>query len=332
MKTRILVTGGLGFIGSHVVEHILLNTTWDIVVLDKLTYASNGLNRLRDIGKELCEDRVTVLMHDFALAFPEGITQEIGQVDYIFHIGAESHVDRSMEDAMPFAISNVVGTTNLLEWTKKTQKNLKRYVQFSTDEVYGAAPEGHFFKEWANMHPSNPYSASKAGADMMAYCFQHAYNMPIIFTRTMNCIGERQDKEKFVPKTIRAIMNKEKVILHGTDKDNLSSRCWLHSRNAADALLFLMNKSKIGDMYHIVGVEKSVLDVANIINQEINGRDLNENEIEYIDFHSARPGHDRRYAMSGEKMSKMGWNPSVEFEKSLRKTVQWTIRNSEWIK
>jgi dTDP-glucose 4,6-dehydratase len=272
------------------------------------------------------------LQHDFTQPFPEGIDKEIGQLDYIIHMGAETHVDRSLVDAMPFAISNVVGTTNLLEWVKKNQKNLKKYVQFSTDEVYGAAPDGVFYKEWDTMKPSNPYAASKAGADMMAFAFLHAFKVPVIITRTMNCVGERQDVEKFVPKTIRSIVNSEKVLLHGSSSANVSSRCWLHARNAADALLYILNRDTVGDMFHIVGEEMSVLDVSNIICQEIKGRKLKEDEIEYLDFHSARPGHDKRYAMSGDKIRKFGWNPKVPFEQSLRKTVRWSLLHKEWLK
>lgn len=325
-----MITGGCGFIGSHVVEHLLVNTDWELIILDKLTYASAGFDRLRDL-KCFNAHRVLPLQHDFTQPFPEGIDKEIGELDYIIHMGAETHVDRSLFNAMPFAISNVTGTTNLLEWTRKTQKNLKLYIQFSTDEVYGAAPDGVFYKEWDTMRPSNPYAASKAGADMMAFAFYHAFKLPVLITRTMNCVGERQDVEKFVPKTIRALVKGEKVTLHGSSSANISSRCWLHARNAADAILYLLHKGASGEMFHIVGEEESVLQVANIICQEIKHRDLEEEEIQYIDFHSARPGHDKRYAMSGDKLRKFGWNPKVPFEQSLRKTVRWSLEHKEWL-
>ena len=329
-NSRILITGGCGFIGSHLIEHLLVNTKWKIIVIDKLTYAANGLNRLRDLNC-LNKERLSIFTHDFTYPFSMGVTEEIGQVDYIVHMGAETHVDRSLDDAMPFAVSNVLGTTNLLEWVKRTQKNLKRYVQFSTDETYGAAPEGVFYKEWDTMKPSNPYAASKAGADMMAFSFAHAFNLPVIITRTMNCVGERQHPEKFVPKTIKSISNNGRVILHGVDKYSISSRCWIHARNAADAVLFLLDKGITAEMYHIVGIEKTVLDIANIICNEIKGRNLKEDEIEFIDFHQARPGHDKRYAMSGQKLSDMGWHPQVPFEESLRRMVHWTLQNKQWL-
>ncbi len=329
---KVLITGGCGFIGSHFCEHVLKNTDWDIVIIDKLTYASNGFDRIRDIDV-FDEKRIRIFTCDFVHPISDELTKEIGDIDYIIHMGAETHVDRSLTDALPFAISNVVGTTNLLEWVKHTQKNLKKYIQFSTDEVYGAAPDGVFYAEWDTMKPSNPYAASKAGADMMAFSFAHAFGLPIIITRTMNCVGQKQHVEKFIPKTIRAILNNDKVILHGKNYNDISSRCWIHARNVADAILFLINKSVNADMYHIVGEEKTVLNIANIICQEMKNRNLLDNEITFVNFHEARKGHDKRYAMSGEKLKNMGWQPKIPFEDSLRKTVQWSLepRNRRWL-
>jgi dTDP-glucose 4,6-dehydratase len=327
---RVLITGGAGFIGSHILEHFMKNTDWDIVVWDKLTYAANGLDRIRDI-ECFNEKRVLVLTVDFSNPIEEGIIQETGQVDYVLHIAGETHVDRSLQDAIPFVSANVMGTGRILEWAKNTQKNLKKYIQFGTDEVYGAAPPNFFFKEWDTMRPSNPYAATKGGGDLLAYSFAHAFEIPIIISRTMNCYGERQHPEKFLPKTIRAILHNEKVILHGQNKDNLSSRCWIHARNVADALLFLINNSINKDMYHIVGEERNVFEIANIICQEVKGRDLQDSEIEYVDFHQARKGHDKRYAMSGEKLAGMGWKAPLSLEDSLRKTVKWTLENKKWL-
>jgi len=326
---KILVTGGAGFIGHHLVEHILKNTDWDIVVLDRLTYAASGFDRLRDINV-FDGRRVTILTHDYSTFMPEGIVQEIGQVDYVVNMGAETSVDKSLVDGIPFAVSNVVGTTVLLEWAK-TQSKLKRFLQFSTDEVYGAALEGIFFKEWDTMRPSNPYAGSKAGADMMALSYAHSFNLPISISRTMNVLGQRQNSEKFVPKTIRAIVNGEKVVLHGKNKDDLSSRCWIHARNVADAVMFLLDKGETEDMYHIVGEELSVYDIANIINREIKGEELKSSDIEFVDFHTARPGHDKRYAMSGEKLTKMGWTAKIDLEQSLVDCVRWTLNNKRWL-
>ena len=335
MGIKLLVTGGCGFIGHHFCEHIIKNTDWDLIVLDKLTYASEGFDRLRDISV-FDNKRVKILTCDFAKPISEGVTQEIGQVDYIVHMGAETHVDRSLEDPMPFAMSNVMGTTRLLQWIRATQKNLKKYIQFSTDEVYGPAPEGVFYKEWDLMQPSNPYAASKGGADLMAISFAFAYKMPIMITRTMNVIGERQHPEKFLPKTLRAIEKGEKVILHG-QPDKLSSRCWIHARNVAAAILFLINngetleKGKKQGMYHIVGEERNVKEIADIISQVLNKRPLSNEEITFVDFHSAREGHDFRYALDGARLKEKGFKMPVSLEASLKKTIEWSLANRRWL-
>lgn len=340
-KKTILVTGGAGFVGHHFVEEVLKTTNWDIVVLDSLNYAGN-LNRITDIT---CFDpaRVKFIWHDLAAPISETTHKLIGELDYCCHFAAESHVDRSLEDSIPFVTSNVVGTAHLLEYFKHRQPGCKTLI-FSTDEVFGPALEGIYFKEDDRFKPSNPYSASKAGEEMIAYSFAHAFGMPISIVRSMNIIGERQHPEKFVPKTIKAILGGEPVTLHGRGEDDLSSRCWIHARNVADGLLFLFDKAEREQFYHIVGEERTVLEMANWIAEAIRDwqfkqgavrfADYHETakmQVQFIDYHTARPGHDKRYALSGEKMAKMGWTPPVDLERSLKKTVQWTLENQKWL-
>jgi len=327
-KKRILVTGGAGFVGHHFVEEVLKTTNWDIVVLDSLNYAGN-LNRITDI-KEFDPSRVKFVWHDLKAPISETTHKIIGELDYCAHFAAESHVDRSLEDSIPFVASNVLGTANLLEYFKRYQPQCKTLI-FSTDEVFGPAEPGIYFKEDDRFRPSNPYAATKAGEEMIAYSFAHAFEMPISIVRSMNIIGERQHPEKFVPKTIKAILAGEPVVLHGRNAKDVSSRCWIHARNVADAILFLFDKAEKEEFYHIVGEEKTVLDVANWISEEIRGRKLNEDEIQFVDYHTARPGHDKRYALSGEKLAKMGWVPPVDLEHSLKKTVRWTLENQKWL-
>jgi len=328
-KKRILCTGGCGFVGHHVIEHLLKSTDYDIVVLDKLSYSSEGLDRLRDI-EAFDEKRVLILTADLSKPIPEGLRQEIGKLDYIYHIAAESHVERSLEDAIPFVVSNVLGTTYLLEYVKHYQKNLKKYIGFNTDECFGPAPEGVYSKETDKFLPSNPYSGAKGGQWCMEYSFAHSFKIPIILTHTMNIIGERQHPEKFIPMTIRKLMRGEKVILHGV-KDKLSSRKWIHARNVADALLFLLDKGVPEESYNIAGEEKDVLEIANMISQVVNGRVMEKDEYEIHDVHSQRPGHDLRYSLSGEKMEKLGWKSPVDLEESLTKVIEWTMKNPKWI-
>jgi dTDP-glucose 4,6-dehydratase len=328
MSKRILITGGAGFVGHHCVEAVLKNTDWEIVVLDCLSYAGN-LNRITDI-EVFDPKRVKFVWHDLKAPISEMTHKLLGKLDYCIHFAAESHVDRSLEDSIPFVVSNVVGTAHLLEYLKHYQPECKTLV-FSTDEVFGPAPEGVYFKEEDSFRPSNPYSGSKAGQEMIAYSFAHAFRMPIVITRSMNIFAERQHPEKFVPKTIKAILNNEKVMIHGRERNDLSSRCWIHARNVADALFFLLEKAQPKEFYHIVGEEKTVLEIADWICEVIKGRRLKDDEIEFVDYHTARPGHDKRYALSGEKLAKMGWVPPKNLEESLKKTVEWTIKNQKWL-
>ncbi len=201
----------------------------------------------------------------------------------------------------------------------------------NTDEVFGPAPEGVYFKEEDRFKPSNPYSASKAGEEMIAYSFAHAFGLPTSIVRSMNIIGERQHPEKFLPKTIKAILNNAKIALHGKGREDLSSRCWIHARNVADGLLFLLDRAEPKEFYHIVGEERTVLEMADWVCEVIKGRKLKDDEIQWIDYFTARPGHDKRYALSGEKLAKMGWRPPKNLEESLKKTVKWTLGHQKWL-
>lgn len=324
---RVLITGGAGFLGHHLVEHIIKNTEWDIVILDRLSYASNGLERLRDIS---CfnKDRVLILAGDFSHPLSQGVKQEIGQVDYIIHLGAETHVDKSIENAEPFVLSNVLGTMYMLEFARE-QKNLRRFVMFSTDEVYGPAPEGVNFKETDRYNSTNPYSATKAGAEQLALAYANTYRVPVIITNTMNIFGERQHHEKFIPLVIRKSMKQELVNIHSSaDLKKAGSRFWIHARNVSDAILFLLKHSNIRESYNIVGeVEVDNLEMAKII-AEIVGQDLC---YKMINFHESRPGHDLRYALDGDKLRFMGWKPKLNFRESLQNTIDWSLKHPKWI-
>jgi dTDP-D-glucose 4,6-dehydratase len=223
-----------------------------------------------------------------------------------------------------------LGTANLMEYLKNFQPHCRTIV-FSTDEVFGAAPEGVYYKEDDRFKPSNPYSAAKAGEEMIAFSFAHAFGMPVFTTRSMNIIGERQHPEKFLPKIIRSIQSGQKVMLHGRGPDDQSSRCWIHARNVADGVMFLLDRGKKEEFYHIVGEERTVLEIANWVSQAISGGDLPQERIEWVDYHTARPGHDKRYALDGSKMAAMGWKPPVDLEHSVKKTVEWTLKNPKWL-
>lgn len=345
---KILITGAAGFIGHHIVEHLLKNTDWEISILDRLSYSSSGLDRLRDIEvmQNLNEPghRVKIFTADFTKPIVDGLSDEIGQVDYILHMGAETHVDNSITNPEPFVLSNVLGTMHMLNFAR-TQKNLKAFFYFSTDEVFGPAPEGTAYREWDRYNSGNPYAAAKAGGEELALAWANTYGIPVIITHTMNVFGERQHPEKFIPLVIRKVLAGETIYIHSNkDRTKAGSRYWIHARNVAAAVLFLIDlwerdpktalprpmywRPENADKFNIVG-EKEVdnLAMAQFIAATL-GKELH---YEMIDFHSSRPGHDLRYALDGEKMKGFGWQLPVNFEDSLRSTIEWTIKNDKWL-
>lgn len=325
-QNKILITGGAGFFGHHLVEHIFKNNDWDIVIWDKLTYASNGYDRLRDI-QVFDEKRVKIFNVDFSVPISTGVVRETGKVDFIVHAGAETHVDNSIKEPHLFERSNVRGTLYMLDYAKQQKPSI--FLYFSTDEVFGPAPKGVDYKEEDRHNPTNPYSASKSSAEAFCKAYANCYGIPIIITRTMNLFGERQHSEKFIPLVLDKVLKGETVTIHA-DKTRAKAgqRKYIHCRNASDAILFILNNGIIGETYHIVG-EKEVdnLTLARQIAQVVN-KPL---KYEMVDFHSSRPGHDLRYSLSGEKLAKLGWKPPKAFDQSLTKTILWTIENNKWM-
>lgn len=327
MVKSVIITGACGFIGHHVVEHFILNTDYNIIILDKLTYASKGYLRLRSAGL-LNNQRIRVFTVDLAQPISEGLKQEIGDVNIIIHMAANSHVDESIKYPVEFIQNNVMSTVYLLEYAR-TLSNLEMFFYFSTDEVFGPAPENISYKEWDRHKPTNPYSASKSAAEQICLGHQNTYNMPIMICNVMNVFGERQLYEKFVPLCIKKILNGETIDIHcypGCKKSG--SRFYIHARNVAQAILFLLQNGEIGEKYNITGEkEVSNLEMAKFIAKVLN-KPL---KYQMIDYHSDRPSHDTRYDISGLKMAKMGWKIPVNFEDSLTKTIEWTLENPEWL-
>ena len=332
---RVLLTGISGFVASHVCEHLLKNTDWEIVGIDKLSYASEGFDRLRDIHA-MDDKRVTVFTADLTKSLPVGLVKEIGEIDYILHLAAESHVDKSISHPVEFMQNNIDSTIHLLEYAR-TLKELKKFIYFSTDEVYGTAPKDVEYEEGARFNTGNPYSASKAAAENICQAYTNTFKLPIVITNTMNIIGERQHFEKFIPKIINSVLDKKVLTIHSNaDKTQAGMRHYLHARNIADALVFILEKTtEILDnidtskgRFNIVGeVEYDNLALAKKI-AEILKKPLT---YKMVDFHSSRPGHDLRYALSGKKLAALGWSHPVPFEDSLKKTVEWGLANPKWL-
>ena len=329
MVKRALITGGPGFIGHHLVEHLLLKTDWELVCMDRLD-CSGTLHRLHEVlsGHPQFKKRVSFVFHDLKSEMNQFIAAQIGRVDYILHLAAGSHVDRSIDDPMSFVMDNVVGTTNLLNYARHLD-GLELLVNFSTDEVFGPAPEGVKYKEWDRYDSTNPYSGSKAGAEEMCLAFANTYKLPLVITHCMNVFGERQHPEKFIPMCISRILTGEKIFIHASPEGAPGRRHYIHARNTSAAVLFLMQgKWDQREKYNIVG-EKEVdnLQMAQFI-ADVLGKPLN---YELLDFHSSRPGHDLRYALDGSKMENLGWSLPINFEDSLEKTIRWTLENPRWL-
>ena len=324
---NVLITGAAGFIGSHVACYLAKKYPgWKISTIDRLNYAS-ALERVEPI-----RDRLRVVYHDLRAPIPDHVRGQLGELDLIFHLAAETHVDRSCVDPTPFVESNILGTFHLLEFCRLHQPRLQTMFLISTDEVFGPAPIGIDHTEEFPHRPSNVYSATKAAAEDLAYAYEHSMGVPIIVTNTMNNIGPKQAVEKFVPKVVRSLLRGDVITVHGTP-DNIGSRKYLHARDHADALDFLLTAGKRGERYNVVGAEEiSNLDVVHRIEQTLRraGRNVDA-KIRFQDFHLGRPGHDRRYSLDGSKMAALGWRPPTALDAALDEIVRWALEHPEWL-
>ena len=333
---RLLLTGASGFVGSHVLRHILINTDWEVVC--PVTFRHKGLpDRIINSVKGLDDSfvRTKIIRCDLVYPISKLTGNEFGKINFVLNAASESHVDRSIDFPADFIQNNVMLMCNLLDWAIR-HDTLEKFIHVSTDEVYGPALEGHKHKEWEDIHlPSNPYAASKSAQESIAFSYWRTFGLPLAITNTMNIIGEMQDPEKFVPMIMKKIYNSEVVGIHGTLDGKIGSRFYIHARNQADGLLHVLNQKFLnyGESnkplkFNIVGEkETNNLELAKLV-ANFMGKPLN---YEIVDFHSSRPGHDLRYALDGEKMAESGWVAPEQFEKSLEATIKWTLKNPEWL-
>lgn len=333
---RVLLTGISGSIGVHVMHHIFQNTDWEVVGV--ATYNHKGLaERITEMMENHLENwaRLTLVTHDLTKPITKKVRRRIGHIDYVINMASLSDVEASIQDPVPFVQNNIAITLNMLEYARDVKP--QAFIQFSTDEVYGASGQDQRHAEGASHRPSNPYAASKASQEDLATAWWRTYGVPVIITNTMNNFGEFQQASKYPAIIQRSIMTGEKLTVHGTP-DKVGTRYYIHSRNVADALLYILRKTtpylhKPGevdepDRYNIVG-DKQVdnLSLAQLIAQ-LMGKEL---KYEFVDFHSTRPGHDLHYGLDGAKLKKLGWKSPMNFEDSLSNTIVWQLEHPHWI-
>lgn len=338
MSKRVLLTGASGFVGHHCLDYFVRNTDWFLVCLDSFRHKGT-YSRLSEI--DIPKDRVQILNHDLSVPIDQVLENKIignSNVDFIINMASDSAVERSVQNPSGCWRNNCELIFNILEFARKVNPDI--FFQISTDEVYGDCWGGVPHKEWDVICPSNPYAASKAAQEALAFSYFRTYDIPVVITNCMNVVGSRQDKEKFLPKIISKIATDQILDIYADfDKSGnplVGSRFYLHAQNHADAL-FWLSKRQVSryskgfdrpDRYNIVGdLELNNLDLALIV-ADIMGKKL---KYRLVPSQSARPGYDKRYALDGSKIKNAGWNPPVTFLEGLSEIIEWTLKNPWWI-
>jgi dTDP-glucose 4,6-dehydratase len=308
---KMLITGGAGFIGSNFVHCLAENRDYELVVLDKLTYAGN-LDNIQEV-----RDKIEFIHGD--IADQDVVSRVMRDCDMVVNFAAETHVDRSIEDPGIFVKTDVIGTYNLLEHVRKY--DVGRYLQISTDEVYGSIESGSF-TENSNLDPSSPYSASKAGGDLLVGAYWKTYGTPVIITRSSNNFGPRQYPEKLIPLFILNALNDKPLPVYG---DGKNVRDWIYVMDNCKGIKFALLKGKLGEVYNIGGGnERNNLEITHLILELLNKPES------LITFVTDRLGHDRRYSLDSSKIINLGWKPAITFENAMQETINWykKYRNS----
>ncbi len=321
--SNILVTGGLGFIGSNFIFKILGDKNF-IVNIDSETYASVDKYFLN------FESNQNYKHYNIDITNYRKVDKIIKKYsfDIIFHFAAESHVDNSIENSFDFCNTNVIGTLNLLDSYNKIRKRNKLFVHVSTDEVFGSIKEG-FFNEKSNYHPNSPYSASKAASDHFVRAYFETHNLPVLITNCSNNFGQYQNKEKFIPTIINSLINRKSIPVYG---DGKNIREWIHVEDHIDGLIHLSNKGKIGESYCIgSGKEYSNIDIVKMICKKYDELIGTKDSDRLISFVEDRKGHDYRYALKSSKILKTGWSCKMNFKNSIKDVIKWYINNKSFL-
>ena len=329
---KVLITGGAGFIGSHMARHFV-RQGYEVIIADKFSYAAKG-RHLEDILS-----RMTLLIGDLAMG---DLAQRCAEQrpDYVIHMAANTHVDRAIADPESFMYSNVIGTTRLLQAlylqhvrsvSEDDQKHgfQRKIIVYSTDEVFGSTPAGVCFNESAPFRPSNAYSASKMGVEGIASSFFVTHTLPIVVVRPCNTYGAGQHPEKVIPKFVSQLLRGESLTVYN---DGRGARDWLHVEDHARAIEVLCSYGVVGESYNLAaGEEHSDLDIALHIVEIVTGKPQGgPASIMPIVYQPGRPGHDKRYAMDGSKLRALGWSPQVEFAQGFAETVRWNMAHANY--
>ena len=337
-KKRVLLTGIGGSISAHFLAHIFTNTDWDIVGID--SFRHKGWTDRTQVTLDSHPDwkkRLIVITHDLTAPISPIMRDKIGHIDYIINMASLSDVEASIQNPVPFVKNNVDLVLTILEYARDAKPSV--FIQISTDEVYGASASkyGDLRKEWDSIIPSNPYAASKAAQEAIATSYWRTYGVPVIITNTMNNVGELQQPSKYPVMIQKAIMRGEEITIHGKE-GQIGSRSYIHSRNFADAVLFILKNcpphqhvpltADRPDRYNIAGdMQLDNLELAQMI-AKLMGKEL---KYKLVDSHSARPGHDPHYGLDMTKLRSLGWKSPKTFEESLKNVIEWQVAHEEWI-
>jgi len=327
-KLNVLITGAAGFLAVHVIQHFLRKTNFNIIAIDKLDITTKGWSRLKE-SDVYYSSRVKCFTWDLTNKLSAGMIQEMGDVNIIINLAAQTHIDESIRNPVDTIHNNIDLMINVLEYARKL-KDLRVLVSWGTDEAYGTSinkPEG--FDEESSFRPTNPYSGSKAATECLAMGYENTYGLPLLHLNCMNLIGEFQHVEKFIPLVIRRVLNGQNVDIHcAKDIETSGSRYYIHCRTAAAAILHMFEHCQVGDRYFITGEQEITnMDLAQRIAQIV-GKELKYTKIDAV---TARFGHDLEYNLNGQKLFKTGFEMPVNFEESLNQTVKWYLRNPKWL-
>lgn len=334
---RVLLTGAGGSIGIHMLDHLMINTDWEVVCTDSFRHKGyfDRISQTLDHNPDW-KKRVDSITHDLTAPFSYREVEKLGKIDYIINLASRADVWESVDDPVPFIRNNVDIALNTLELAREIKPEV--FIQFSTDEVYGPSDADQGHKEWSTILPSNPYSASKAAQEAIAISYWRTYGVPVVITNTMNNFGQYQGSSKYPVIIQKKLMAGEEIEVHVASDGQIGTRHYIHSRNASDAILFVLKnlpphlhepgtKDK-PDRYNVVGdAHMSNLELAQCI------AGLMNKPLKYklVDFHSKQPGHDVHYGLDGSKLANLGWKSPTSFEKSMKDTIEWQLNNPEWI-